>query len=322
MKKQILSLASVLLALAGNAQPVIDKLYDFQPGSIFTYKLLPTGVNIDTNTIATVGAGVTWDFSGLTLDNTIRTDSIKSLAGSSFPASFPGASYVFREHTGLQQYYRKGNDTVLYMGNDYGGSPSLFSPHAPTIVLPATWAAGGNNNYGPVNVNAAGNAWVYTGRYNAWGTLKLPGGATYQNVGLYIVKGGNTAQTYSDYMWAVPGRAQPLLRLQFQQTPSASRVYHSYFPLSALSPNSVGSVSTDAKELLLSPNPAKDRLYFSGLANPVSLRITDLAGRQMKSISWEKGSPSVDVRGLPAGLYLLQLNTEKESRVQLFQVAE
>ena len=179
MKKTLLFFATTLFGTGAIAQPVIDKLYDFQPGNSFAYKVLTTGINVDTATIATTGAGVTWDFTALSLDNALRTDSIKSLATSSFPASFPGATYVFREHSGVQQYYRKSGDTILYMGNDFGGRANLFTPNARTIILPATWAASGSNNYAPMNVNAAGSPWVYAGRYNAWGTLKLPGGATY-----------------------------------------------------------------------------------------------------------------------------------------------
>lgn len=321
MKKQLTFLVAMLLTTAGFAQPILDKLYDFQPGVSYTYKILTTSTNIDTNSIATVGQNVSWDFSSYNLDPTIFTDSIKTLAGSSFPAAFVGATYVFKEHSGLQQYYRKSGDSILYMGNDYGGRVNRFLPDALTIILPGTYAATGNNNYGPMSVNAAGPTWIYTGRYNAVGSLKLPGGATFQNVGLYIVRGGDASQTYSDYMWARAGDAQPLMRIQFRITPGSCQVYHSYFPTSSLNPTSVVHNAAGNSALTLYPNPTTKALHFKGTTTPRIVAVTDMAGKKVDLAKYESGSNVVNVAALSPGLYLLTVTTDTDQSSAIFRIA-
>ena len=123
-------------------------------------------------------------------------------------------------------------------------------------------------------------------------------------------------------MWAIPGRAQPLLRIQFQQHPGGSLVYHSYFPISALSPSAITPVAAGKGQLKLYPNPVRKILSFEGIAQPATVTVTDLSGRKVESASITLHTSSVDVHALPAGLYLLQVVSASESAVKMFQVAE
>ncbi len=58
------------------------------------------------------------------------------------------------------------------------------------------------------------------------------------------------------------------------------------------------------------PNPATDVL-FVGLESAAELRLTDMSGRMVKSGCYGAGDVCLQVGDLPAGVYLLQLNSDK-----------
>ncbi len=58
------------------------------------------------------------------------------------------------------------------------------------------------------------------------------------------------------------------------------------------------------------PNPAKDRIWVKALGENMQLCIYDGLGRLMLEQSLDSGYGSVDLKGLPAGHYLLRLTDE------------
>src|SRR5690349_7065524 len=98
MKSIFTIIAIGAVTLGAQAQPVIDKLWDYKPGDVYMYKKLDPAQTLDTGTIPSVGANVTWDFTQVKFDNTVRVDSILSLAQSMYPSSFSGCTYVYKEY--------------------------------------------------------------------------------------------------------------------------------------------------------------------------------------------------------------------------------
>lgn len=319
MKTFTLTFLLAASVLGASAQPVLNNLFDFVPGDEYVFRKLAPGQSLDTVGIPTVGAGLTWNFSTLQLSPTINRDTVIAPSQSAFPASFPTATYVFKEHSGLQQYYRKRNDTVMYLGSNAGGMPTVFNPGGMTIILPANYGPSGNNIFGVTPTQIPGGAtWTYWGRYNAYGTLQLPGGVTVPNVGLYVVSGGDASQRYTDYMWAQPGKKDPVMRVQWRHTGGVTTVNHLYVSVASLTGIEEAQTSTDSG-LGIFPNPAKGTVQVRSGTAIRTLTLCDATGRLLRT---SEGA-TMDVSGLPRGVYLLRATSKDGTRRSgWLQVAE
>ena len=319
MKKLSLALSFSLTALGASAQPVLDKLFDFAAGDEYVFQKLATGQSFDTTGIPTVGTNLTWNFSTLQLNPTVYRDTVIAPSQSVFPASFPTATYVFKEHSGLQQYYRKRNDTIMYLGSNYGGVPTVLNPGGITVILPATHAASGNNNFGVTPTQIPGGAtWTYWGRYNAFGSLQFPGGVTVQNVGLYIVTGGQSGLRYTDYIWAQPGKKDPVMRIQWRHQGGVTTIEHLYVSVASLT-GIVEGLATASNQLKIFPNPATDVVQVQSDMAIRGLELFDATGRLLR----KSQTISMDVKGLAGALYLLKATTKESGhRVGWLHVKE
>lgn len=66
------------------------------------------------------------------------------------------------------------------------------------------------------------------------------------------------------------------------------------------------------------PNPAADKLYVSGIAAFNTLKITDVKGRIVLRQNILPGFSSLDIKRLPAGMYLLTATGDKETQTLQF----
>ncbi len=311
--KKICFLGLSLFSVQCIAQPIINKLFDYVPGDSYSYKKLPTGSIIDTATIPSRGANLTWDMTQLQFDPGIYTNSIIDYASSLFPTSFNGCTYVFKEYIGLEQYYRKSGDTILYMGNSY--SPNQYTPNPPVIKFPGTYGTGQSNVYGPVTTNVVGSGvWTYFGRYNAYGTLKLPG-TTLTNVALYVTHGGLPSQSFTDYMWVRENEKDPLLRIQFQHLGGNTTVNLGYATLFALG---VEQTMSEFKATV-SPNPCADVLSITAAKDIISISVYDISGRSMTNKETTGKNATLDISTLNNGVYFVKI-TAKDGAVQTSKV--
>jgi len=318
MSKIVLLLSSFLFLhiLTCHSQPVIDKLYDYQPGMTYNYFIITPGKQIDTTLLPTYGINLVWDLDSLPWESQIQSDSIMSFAQSSQPSSFANSSYVYREYSGLEQFYRKSNDTLFYMGN--ASTNKQFAPNAITVVYPTIFKPSGFNysNY-QTNVPWNNDIWTFSGRYNAYGTLKL-GGNTYPNIALYISKGGMPGQFYTDYMWVGQGETFPKVRIQFAEIGINFSVQLAYALVDAVLSVDENYSKSDLK---VYPNPSYGKVFIDvGHENQyIVLKQFDTYGRLMAEKSFF--SPSTlqfDLTGDP-GLYILEL-TQNSKISQIIKV--
>ncbi len=308
MKKLYILATISLIAVNAIAQPTINKLFDYQPGDEYQYKKIQAGTVIDTSTIPTIGANLTWNFTSLQFDPQIYVNTIIDLASSIYPNNFAGCTYVFQEYTGIQQFYRKSGDTVLYMGNSY--STAEFTPNPPVIKFPGNYGSANNNVYGPMDTYVPGlGTWTYVGRYNAYGTLQLPGN-TLTNLALYITHGGNSALSFTDYMWCRANEVSPLFRIQFRHQGGNTTIEHAYATPEALSVNDVTKSKLDVS---LSPNPVTDKLTIIAKEALASVSVYDVSGRVLLSQVVTGTNTTVDTEALPTGIYFVKLTGEDGS---------
>lgn len=71
----------------------------------------------------------------------------------------------------------------------------------------------------------------------------------------------------------------------------------------------LGMSEIEAKQLIVLPNPTEGQVNFQSLKKGI-LSVLDLSGRTVLTSVAVKGQNTVDVRSLPNGVYLLQLQTE------------
>jgi len=307
MKKTILLFCLAVISTSIFSQPVINKLYDFQSGDSYTYKKLATGETIDYNSIESIGANLTWDFSSLLLDETLYTDSIISCENASWPNSFPGCSFVWKEYSGTQQYYRRNGDSLLYMGNVVW-APSTFQPNPPTIVYPGNYSAS-DNMYSDFEcyLNYS-TLWTFEARYNAYGTLILPGNINVPNTALYASYGGPSNTGYSDFMWVRENESLPIMRIQFYHANSTITVQYCYILYAALT----GIDDKADREIIahVYPNPVKDIIYIESEEELTKVVLSDISGRILYQSKVEGNKAAIPAYDLENGIYLIHYSAK------------
>lgn len=309
--KQFLLLMSLMLTLQASSQPIMNNLYNFTLGHTYNYKKVDVGWNIDTSLIPTIGNNLTWNFDTLTLMPTVYTDSILDPVGTAGAAFFTNAAFVWKEYSGLLQYYKKSNDTVYYMGN-YSSWPSIFNPFPISTVNNTPISSG--YLYSNFQTTVGGSPWTYDARYNAYGTIKLPGGISLSNIGLYVTVGGNATARYADYFWFKENQNDPVLRIQFKWTSTASTVQYVYVNTTALV-SSVAEV-VPQQELKVFPNPATDKINIQSYIDGNAIEIRNVFGQVQMSKPVTENKFTIDISSWPTGYYFIRI-TNVKGMVQL-----
>jgi hypothetical protein len=307
MKATLLHFVLLFSLMQGFAQPVINNLYNFQPGDSYTYRKLAAGQTIDYNSIVSTGANISWDMTYLQLAEGTFTDTIIPYASSSWPSSFPGCDYVWKEYSGTEQYYRKNGDSLLYMGNAIW-APSYFSPNPPTLVYPATYSPSGYLYSGFQCYLNNFALWTFEARYNAYGTLELPGNVAVPNCALYVSYGGPENTGYSDFMWVREGESLPIMRIQFVHSESNIAVQYCYILYSALTRVKDERIPEDIVSVF--PNPVRDFINISSKQSLVLIELTDIQGRTLVSAAYPGKECKLDASVLEKGVYLVRFRDD------------
>jgi len=313
MYKKLLILSFLLFQLSNSfSQPVIDQLYNFQPGMVYNYLKVPLATTVDTTLLPSYGTDVTWDLDVLPWEDQIYTDSILSFEQSSQPSAFEQCSFVYKESSDLEQFYRKSNDTLYYMG--HAQFNQQFSPNPITIIYPTNYQESGFK-FQDIETDVPWNdTWTYSGRYNAYGTMILSG-IEYPNTALYVVSGGKDGQRYTDYMWVNEGDILPKVRIQFVETNSSFTVHYAYGLASAVLST---ENNTSEKSFSLYPNPSKGDVFITGGEQKnILVRQYDTSGRFVAEQKFfNESTSSFHLEGDP-GMYILQISSEKNELEQI-----
>jgi hypothetical protein len=157
---------------------------------------------------------------------------------------------------------------------------------------------------------------------DAWGTLITPSG-TFNNV-LRIHRVKHFTDYYSgnplmnsfegQYYWIQPGNHEFILfcdSLDYGTGYTTTSFYTDLTPV-----NDINEVNSTVNTISIAPLPANERLnvrFLHGEEGNVGFSITDMLGREAKTIppsNYSKGenSISIDIVGLPAGIYLFNIN--------------
>lgn len=336
MKHALLSAA--VLAISGSlaAQPTLTNgnLSPVAGEKFYQFTCNTAGI-----TNGASGAGVTWNFSGLT---TVYTDSLEYIAcmGTPYCDTFPGSTLSIDHGGGYYEYYI--TDANQFAITGYGDAPysEYYSNPISMLNYPMTYGTTSIDTYAysqPFSPYYSNGVDTFHG--DAWGTLILPSGTYTNTLRVHLVmtvhdsdlSGGSPVVTdhYSDlYFWYTPGFHNPLLTMYYDTigtgTPTLQDVVYYTEPASLKTKNSF--VTQESIEVY--PNPVNDLLhirYNASVAQNITLSVTDMAGRVVGSsvtneVSKGANELTYPVNTLSAGMYIMKLQTPVNTIVKKIMV--
>lgn len=313
----------ILLFVCGfvHAQPVITNCENFSLGTQLKFQ----PCNTSSVHPGTGGAGMVWDFSGLTPLATTSVEWMVSPGETSHGSLFPTANLVEKYSDGTFVYVHMNADSNFLVGyvdtvNNYTmtyPNPALFA------LRPISYT---NNIADTFTVNFSSPSYSYTGTgqesivADGYGTLKLPTGDYPNTLRLKITQTQNdTSSTYTfssttvSYVWFDGSHTSALLKID--STKSGSTIIRSVEYLVHEATAQVTSIN-DAAPLSFYPNPAKHELHISPIL-PGSISIIDAVGKTVISQIVDATATVIPLTA-PNGMYYLVYRTPVD--VQTFKL--
>jgi len=102
-------------------------------------------------------------------------------------------------------------------------------------------------------------------------------------------------------------------------TPISKPPYCSYFDFFGITTGIMASVFDAAK---IYPNPVRDNLKIENLQDATDIRIYNVMGQEVKTVSSAMGSAEIDMSGLSNGLYFVKMQNGKSIRTEKIQVVK
>lgn len=306
MKKGLFLLLMAGIGSSAMAQ-TLTNYYDVYPGMSYTYRQI-TDISAIPE-ISTEGTNLTWDLSAIQLSPTLRTDSILTLQQSMFPNEFARATFVLKEPNGLQQFFRNSNDSIFYMGNSNNNTPSFLTPDIiiGNVEMPFNFDTG-NQLTQNTTVGYSGQ-WAFRSSYKGFGTLLLPNGVSYPNIGLLIGQAGeaNGSIQYYSYSFMRDFDRIPLVRIQLQSNGGPQFIQIAYVTENV---NMEIGENTLANEIQIFPNPASNQLNITHALNK-KVEVININGQVVYSQNSMAEVAVISIDDLAAGLYIIRLSDEK-----------
>lgn len=339
MKKLLILLIPIIASFTVMAQPTLT---NSTTSPVAGDKFYEHGCDLFGVSKGTAGAGVTWDMSALTQ---IYLDSLTygPCIGTPYCDSFPGSNLSIDYGGGYYEYYiadtnkfaQSGDGDMSYM--DYYPDPfalitypMAYGPTFKTVDTMILESPKGGFYGGGIDTLEA----------DGYGTLILPSG-TYTNVlrvrmhvaltdsDLSTTPATVDTQVADVYMWWTPGFHNPLLMMSYDTLGGGALQGVSYYtkPAPPLMPSSVAPLNAGAG-IRTYPNPATDNVHIvlSALAGgSATIATTDMVGRSIgepQTVQLANGNNNINysVSSLPAGIYLLRIQSDGNSVVKKIEV--
>jgi len=256
MKHRLLFLFfSVTVFTRAIAQPTLTSA-NSAPQLGDTYKSQST--TSSSVTLKATGTNQVWDYSSLVDSGSTTTSTVVSPSATLYASLFPSANLALQ--TGGTYTYGTSNSNSLYiLGNASPSDTVVFLKPRIYMHYPFTYGSFFSDT---VALNAPGYDILATGRDTLWGegygTLKVPGGKTYDNVlrvkfverlsadTSYLGLPAKVYLTTTNYLYFAPGYHSPLLSVMLTETSAVASLPP--FPPTTIFDNTVISATyaTDA----------------------------------------------------------------------------
>lgn len=315
MRKIYLTLSLVAAFMCNNAQVTLTKAFN-EPviGDLYVKASYDSVTAVPKNT----GAGQLWNFSTFTAGSFTETSTFTTVASAPNASVFPAATVAENQGGSNYTMYKSSgsNWEVQGINSNSGGAVVNFT----NTGIFATWpiafgysnsdVAGGtgSSSGGPTSISAN----ISTSASGS-GTVMLPGGVTINNI-LQVIQTITVSQTtgtmtggfiQTTYDYYSSTQKFPVISIQYK--PGGFNAFINKNVVAGLTEHSLSN------DFSVYPNPAHDRLNLTinnKGADNVTATISDLLGREMKSISLGNKvnvSETVSVKELAKGIYVLKL---------------
>ncbi len=320
--KRLFTLFFTLLSIVTFAQPTITSSVAGGIGDNFS----STYVETEDFDPGAAGAGVTWDFSGITTSGTLNEYSFVDPSTTGHAAEFPGAN-VASEADGNYVYFKISPSEYTLFGVWVPTTTIYYSDPEELYVFPMTY--GTTNSDDLYSEFYSGGDFIRSGsnelNADGYGTLILPSG-TYTNVLRVKIE-----QDYSDefvglpftfiynfdlYYWFKEGVKGPLFQYFYQDINSAGipSVVENYAINNDVD---ITSINDDPSSILLNifPNPANEYINISVATNVLLLtaELFDVTGKKVieNTVIASGNNVTINVSDLSSGVYIVRLLTSE-----------
>ncbi len=340
----------LLGVLCAFSQPSLTTgTFNLQPGNNSSVYLIAEPYP----SVGNPGANQTWDFSAAVIDTSVNY-SVYDPANSTLSATYPDATVLYRLAGGgqiIEAFYEMLPDSIVYHGYQTTivaqgvalTQQATFTNTEKIMDLPMSFQqvhtdsfsgpfTSFNTTTGTMNYFRSGNI---TTEYDGYGTVITPF-TTYQNV-IRI----HASEIYSDtlssipgfsfgfesdiYYWFRPGDKFPIaqhttLKQGGLLTSTTVAVYN---PWATSLDDASSNISTS-----VFPNPANEflRVTFElAQPQPASIQLYNAAGQVVQKTMLGPSpsgqySSEIEVAGLPAGVYLLEVLSDSQRAVKKIQI--
>ncbi len=310
------------------AQPTITSATAGSVGDVFSFE----NATVSGFDPGASGAGVTWDFSDLSLTGSSIGYNFITPEASGHAATFPGATVAAELDGGSYAYYKINASEYTLIGLYTAASTLVYSDPETYMTFPMTMGTTSDDDLhceyttgvetirdGSISVEA-----------DAYGTLILPGG-TYTNVLRVVLH-----EVYSDEFVGLPYTSDyDFTHYYFLREGTVGPLFqYSLLEIGGLFPstteqasvnNNIGAVGIDElaqNAINLFPNPANTQVAIN-LQNVQAdqIFITDLSGRTLLQSNTNGTSlVTFDLQSLPAGMYFARIVAGSETYSKQFQI--
>ncbi len=310
--KKIIFACSFFLALKTAAQPVLTNTSQIgyvapvAVASAATVPLVP---------IATTGANVTWDCSGLLKEAAVPiiNYTVSAPAGTLYAADYPGANWHFTDPAFVaiigHTYYNLSIDSFVLWGRHVTGNAyEIYDNPEMDLKFPFGYSQSVNNTYSKTNYNAAGGISSYqtgdvTLTYDGYGTLILPNGTYTDVVRVKKVRTNNLGPTLNSYFWYNSTNGERLLFYEEKDGAGPNVVFNTNVV------NSVSVINNDNK-ITIGNNVDDHKVVISSSKNIDKIFVYNITGQlvySMKNINTNKLDFSLESA---KGLYIISIETD------------
>jgi hypothetical protein len=315
MKRTLLTLLLSAATFVLSAQPTVYNIGNYKKGDKLQW------IVCDPSAYApgSGGANQVWDFTGLTPKSGTSTlkDSIVDPAKTGFSHLYPAATLADVSSSGQIAYYYMENGRLYLTGavDSVNGLTAQYPNSQLLVVSNMKYRDSFTDDftdyidYMGIEYQGGGTLHIVVDGY---GTLKLPN-HTYNNamraklslIEIDTLNGIPVTTQSVAYAWFDAYHASSILKMDSAVTSTAAHTDVVYLKSELLL-----GVRTDApvNDLSLYPNPASSSFSIQ-MTEKGTLTLMDLSGKQMNEVALSVGKNIVSIDQLPAGLYLMQVNT-------------
>jgi hypothetical protein len=336
MKKKLLFVS--LLATGMSFGQTFTQANEPAIGSSVTMYLLDSNA---TNYQNIIGNGAIWDYSQTGgYPGEMRTITIVDPSTTPLGSTYPNSNKAVVVENFLTTYWnssasdRKSPGFVFYeptFGNvvaEYNASPQILAtyPFALNNTAPSNYSGmlSFSFNQIPLSPDATG---ISLAKLDGIGTLKLNAATTHENVMRYVlIDTLNTVlpivnevqlirKQYEYYLHSVSDMPLFTHTYAIMAPPGGASFLEFTVVLSSAQPDSEIHVSTEnlaSNSFSVYPNPVKNALKIQGdFNNALNGKIYDLAGKEVAIFENYSANNEIQVSHLEAGIYVLNVQTEK-----------